>query len=115
MKATRADAVVTVEGLKENFFKRHGKDLKRAREAWDGLVTRRERLAQDTGTGEPIPRNRWPKTFRDLPNLYLIPELAHRFRARYTVIRHPTDGVLVRIEWIGDHQEYDDLFGYKTS
>ena len=33
MKTSRADAVVTVEGLKEEFFKRHRKDLKRAEEA----------------------------------------------------------------------------------
>lgn len=115
MKPTRADGVVTLEGLKEDFFKRHRKDGKRAREAWRGLVARRARLMEDTGTGEPIPRSRWPRPFRDLPNLYLVPELPHRFRVLYTVIRHPREGVLVRIEWVGDHREYDELFGYRTS
>lgn len=112
---TKADAVLVSAELKADFFKRHRKDRKRADDAWAGLVARRGSLAADTTHGEPIRRHLWPRRFQALPNLHLIPELPHRFRALYTVVRHPTQGVLVRIEWMGDHREYDALFGYKSS
>lgn len=113
MRPTRADAVVVAEDLKEDFFKRHRKDRKRAEEAWAGLVARRSNLEADTTYGEPVSRRQWPRRFRGLPNLWLIPELPHRFRALYTVVRHPERGVLLRVEWIGDHAEYDALFRYR--
>lgn len=111
----RADEVRAIEGLKEAFFHRHGKDQTRAREAWEGLLARKPFLLADPGWGEPVPRSRIPRVFRGLPNLYLIPELPHRFRALYSVLRRPGTPIVVVIEWVGDHKEYDRLFGYHTS
>lgn len=110
-----ADEVRVLEGLREEFFRRHRKDLGRARDAWEGLVGRRDFLMADAGWGEPVRRKRIPKAFRHLPNLYLIPELPHRFRALYSVLRRPGTPIVAVVEWIGDHEEYDDLFGYRTS
>lgn len=111
----RADEVRMVAGLRERFFQQHSKDPARAKAAWQGLVARRPMLLADAGWGEPIPRSRIPPRMRDLPNLYLVPELPHRFRALYSVLRRPGTPIVVVIEWIGDHKEYDKLFGYSTS
>ena len=111
----RADEVRVVAGLREAYFRRHSKDMARAKDAWAGLLARRDFLLADPGWGEPVPRSRIPRQFRELPNLYLVPELPHRFRALYSVLRRPGTPVHVVIEWIGDHKEYDRLFGYRTS
>lgn len=111
----RADEVRAVSGLRETFFRRYAKDRARAQDAWEGLVGRTKFLLADAGWGEPVPRSRIPKRFCDLPNLYLIPELPHRFRALYSVLRRPGTPIHVVVEWIGDHKEYDTLFGYHTS
>lgn len=110
-----ADDIVVLEEAEKDFFKRHKKDRKRAQDAWKGLVNRRQTLLLDPEFGARIEHDRWPRQFRDHTNLFLIEELPHRFRAVYTIIRHPIEGVLVQIEWIGDHGEYDELFGYSTS
>lgn len=65
--------------------------------------------------GEPIPRNLVPRSMRDLSHLYVVPELPHRFRAVYSLVRRPDHATIVIVEWIGDHDEYDALFGYQTS
>ena len=111
----RAEDVRAVEGLKERFFRAHSKDLPRAKDAWDGLLARQEFLLADPAWGEPVPKSRIPKPLRHLPNLYLIPELPHRFRALYTVLFRSGTPIIIVIEWIGDHKEYDKLFGYSTS
>jgi hypothetical protein len=112
----RASDVRVLDGLKKEFFKRHRKGRKRAQEAWDGLVARRETLLKDVQTGEPVPKRLRPKQFRDFHTLYLIPELPHRFRALYEVSSaSPLDPIVVTIVWIGDHDEYDELFGYRAS
>lgn len=110
-----ADVVAVLEGAKEDFFKRHAKDRKRANDAWQALVAKAPVLTIDTQVGLRIPRERWPDGFEGHANLFLIPELPHRFRAVYTVFRDPVDGIVVRVEWVGDHREYDKKFGYGTS
>lgn len=42
-------------------------------------------------------------------------DLPHAFRALYSVLTRPGGGFRVVVDWIGDHKEYDRLFGYKTS
>lgn len=112
----RADDVVVLEGLKDDLFKRHRKNLKRSQDAWAGLVARREALLRDVQVGEPVPKRLRPKEFKQFHTLYLIPELPHRFRALYEVSSAtPVDPIVVTIVWIGDHAEYDALFGYQTS
>ena len=116
MSWPRAEDVRVVEGLKQEFLKRHKKDKKRAQEAWDGLVARRRTLLQDVQFGEPVPQWLRPKQFKDFHTLYLIPELPHRLRAIYEVSSAtPLDPIIVTIVWIGDHDEYDALFGFQTS
>ena len=111
-----AHDIQVLNGLKASFFKRHAKNRKRAQDAWDGLVARRSALLRDVQLGEPVPKRLRPKEFRDFHTLYLIPELTHRFRALYEVSSaSPLDPIVVTIVWIGDHDEYDDLFGYRTS
>jgi hypothetical protein len=107
-----ADDVRVVAGLREEFLRRHRKDIARAMSAWDALVARGRFLLEDSTWGQPVPRRRIPRRFRHLPNLYLIPELPHRFRALYSVLRRPGTPVVCVVEWIGDDSEYDELFGY---
>ncbi|MGQ0535673.1 MAG: hypothetical protein ACT4PT_06355 [Methanobacteriota archaeon] len=112
----RADDVRVAEGFREDFFKRHKKDQRRAKEAWGGLVARRDALLRDVQMGEPIPKNLRPRAFRAFNTLYLIPALPHRFRAVYEVSSaSPQAPVILTIVWIGDHAEYDELFGCRTS
>ncbi len=111
MKTTRAHARV-LAGAKDEFFHRHRKDLPRAEAAWEGLVAKRSALEADTTLGDAIQRKRWPKAFVSLPNLYRL-ELPGAFRTLYTVLYVQGEGHVVRIEWAGDHKEYDRLFGYK--
>lgn len=112
----RAKDVRVLEGLKDDFFKRHKKDRKRSQEAWDGLVARRAALLRDVQLGEPVPTRLRPKELKAFNTLYLIPELPHRFRALYEVSSaSPLDPIFVTIVWIDDHDEYDAFFGYRTS
>lgn len=112
----RADEIRVIQGRKGDFFKRHKKDRKRAQEAWDGLVARREALLRDVQLGAPIQKKRRPKEFRNYHTLYLVPELPHRFRAIYEVSSaSPQDPIIVTVVWIGDHAEYDGRFGHRTS
>lgn len=48
---------------------------------------------------------------RDYDNLWKL-DLPHAFRAVYTVLTRGERGVVIGVEWIGDHKEYDRLFGY---
>lgn len=107
----RVEAVEVVEGLKEDFFKRHKKDRERAEQVWDALVETGDRLWDAPHAGTQIQIDRFPATFRNHPNLWKL-DLPHAFRAVYTVIGRPGGGVRVAVEWIGDHGEYDKLFGY---
>lgn len=71
---------------------------------------------RDVQMGEPVPNKLRPKELREYNTLYLIPELPHRFRALYEVSSaSPLDPIVITIVWIGDHSEYDQLFGYSTS
>ena len=113
MKPTNVQ-VRALEGVKVDFLRRHRKDSARAETAWAGLLAKAARLAADPTLGDAIPRDRWPKTMRQLPNLFRL-ELPGGFRALYTIIYVQGEGHIARIDWIGDHKEYDRLFGYSTS
>lgn len=109
---TQPALVQAVEGLKEAFLKRRHKDLPRANEVWASLADKGPALAADTTLGDAIPRDRWPRPFRNHANLNRL-ELAHAHRALYTVYYDAAlDQHKVVIEWIGSHKEYDVLFGY---
>lgn len=82
--------------------------------AWKALVAKGPLLAADTTVGDPISRDRWPRAMQSLPNLARL-ELPGAFRALYTVVHVPGEGKVINIEWVGDHKEYDRLFGYSTS
>lgn len=112
---TQPALVETVEGLREAFPKRHRKNAPRAREVWASLVSKAPELARDTGLGDAIQRDRWPRAFREHTNLSRL-ELVHGHRALYSVYYDAAvDQHKVVIEWIGTHKEYDELFGYATS
>lgn len=111
MKPTRTQVRV-LAGAKEDFFHRHRKDLARAETAWKALVGKRASLEADTTFGDAIQRHLWPTSYASLPNLYRL-ELPGAFRALYAVLFIQGEGHIVRIEWVGDHKQYDRLFGYK--
>jgi len=69
------------------------------------------RLSVDPLLGDRIPRDRVPREFRKLPNLFRL-ELPGAWRALYTVATRPGRTDLIRIVWIGSHKRYDRLFGY---
>ncbi len=106
--------VAVLEGAKEDFLHRHRKDKPRASAAWSALVAKGPVLSQNAELGDPIQRDRWPKQFKGWQNLYRL-ELPGGFRALYTVQFVQGEGHLVRLDWVGDHKEYDRLFGYSTS
>ena len=107
-------AVAVLEGAKEDFLRRHKKDRPRAATAWLALVAKGQALAANAQLGDPIQRDRWPKRFKGWQNLYRL-ELPGGFRALYTVQFVQGIGHLARIDWVGDHKEYDRMFGYATS
>jgi hypothetical protein len=107
-------SVEVLDGLKEQFFKRHHRDASRARDAWAGLVRLGAGLERDPFSGTQIPKRLFPKAFRDYDNLWKL-DLPHAFRALYTVLTRPGKEIRVTVDWIGDHKEYDKLFGYSTS
>lgn len=109
-----ANAVLVIEGLQAAFQKRHRRDKGRADKAWKALVAYGPRLAVDAFAGVHIRRRQFPGPFREHDNLWKI-DLPNGFRALYTVLGRPGHGVVVSIEWLGDHKEYDELFGYSTS
>lgn len=73
-----------------------------------------KRLHQEPFLGDRIRQETFPKALRHLPNLFRL-ELPQGWRALYTVLTDRPDKFLVRILWIGDHGQYDRLFGYKRS
>ena len=70
-----------------------------------------ERLRREPFLGDRIRGHLVPKRFRGLPNLFRL-ELPQGWRALYTVASRPTEGVQIRVVWIGDHKRYERLFGY---
>lgn len=110
-----ADAVHVTAGAEDAFRRRHRKDAKRADDVWKSLVAKRDALLADVAFGPIFHPPRLPAEFRGLPSLRVIKGLPHGFRAVYSVFQAGELGVMVRIEWIGDHDEYDALFGYSTS
>lgn len=71
-------------------------------------------LLADPFWGDRIRRNLWPKQFRELPNLFRF-ELPDAHRGVYSVLTYPGNEREVRIVWLGNHKQYDRLFGYSTS
>lgn len=112
---TPADLVAMQAGCKEDFFARHRKDSARAQEVWASLVRKAPHLKADTSFGPVFQPPKIPAFLRHLHPLRVIKGLPHMFRAVYVVQYDPEDGVVVSIEWVGDHGEYDRLFGYATS
>ena len=69
------------------------------------------RLREEPYLGDRIRQGLWPAKFRLMPNLYRL-ELPDGWRALYTVSTHPRTGDMVKIVWIGDHRQYERLFGF---
>lgn len=109
---TPGDFVAVQEGIKANFFARHKKDAARAKHVWASLVAKRRLLLSDTSFGPVFLPPQTPAFLRHLHVLRVIKGLPYAFRAVYVVENHPTYGIQVSIEWVGDHREYDRLFGY---
>ena len=105
------DAVEVAVGLREDFLKRHKKDRVRAEAAWRALVRLAGTLREDPFAGTQVPKELFPQAFAKYDNLWKL-DLPHAFRAVYTVLGRPGGGVRVAVEWIGDHGDYDRLFGY---
>ncbi len=105
------DDVVAAVGLRDDFLKRHRKDRRRAQTAWDAFRLKVALLRSDPFLGTQIPKDRFPAAYARYDNLWKL-DLPHAFRAIYTVIGRPGRHVVVAVDWIGDHDEYDALFGY---
>jgi hypothetical protein len=71
-------------------------------------------LERDPFHGDRLRRDLWPKRFRGFPNLFRF-ELPGAHRGVYSVLTHPGRNREVRILWLGNHKQYDRLFGYSTS
>ncbi|HLF16602.1 MAG TPA: hypothetical protein VI796_04125 [Candidatus Thermoplasmatota archaeon] len=109
---TPTDLVAVREGCKEDFLKRHAKGKGRAREVWASLVAKAPQLQADTSFGPIFSPPRLPAFLKHVWPLRVVKGLPHAFRGVYTVVRNDEDGIVVRIEWVGDHGEYEALFGY---
>lgn len=70
-------------------------------------------LEQNPQAGQRIRRRQWPRTFQGLPNLRRI-AIGRNYRGLYTVLTYPGRPREVRIVWLGDHQAYNRLFGYRS-
>ena len=68
-------------------------------------------LKQNPFRGDNVQKEKWPKEFSNLPNLFRI-ELAGFWRLLYYVTGDEVKVVSVVFE-ICDHSEYDRIFGYK--
>lgn len=110
-----ADDVRVLLEAREDFFRRHRKGQQRAKEAWASLAAKRGSLLANVGFGALLSGGRLPTFLQGRWPLRVIKGLPHGFRAVYSVFNSETEGLVVQIEWIGDHKEYDDLFGYSTS
>lgn len=107
-----ADAVEVAVGLREDFLKRHRKDRARADAAWRGLVRMADAFRRDPFVGTQVAKRQFPRRFAEYDNLWKL-DLPHAFRAVYTVLGRPGGGIRVAVEWMGDHDECDKLFGYR--
>ena len=103
--------VEVAAGLKQKFLRDHRRDGGRAGDAWRRLVEIGADLSKDPFFGVQIPKDRFPKAFKGDRNLWKL-DLPHAFRAVYTVMGRPGGSVRVVIRWVGDHKEYEKLFGY---
>jgi hypothetical protein len=110
-----AKDVRVLSTAKEDFFQRHRKAKGRAEEVWRSLVAKREALLADVAFGPLFQPPRLPSFLKGLAPLRVVKGLPHGYRAIYTVFRMPPVGLVVQVEWVGDHKEYDALFGYSTS
>lgn len=68
-------------------------------------------LLDDPFWGDKIRKELWPKQFRKLPNLFRF-ELPDAHRGVYSVLTFPGRPREIRIVWLGNHQQYNRLFGY---
>ncbi len=109
---TPADLVAMQAGCREDFFKRHAKDKARATEVWKSLVAKAPQLQSDTAFGPVFLPPKTPAFLRHLHPLRVLKGLPYAFRAVYVVQHDPVDGIVVSVEWVGDHGEYERAFGY---
>ena len=72
------------------------------------------RLASDPGAGQRVPRHMVPSRFALYGVIFRI-SLPDGWRALYAVASKKDRRASVVIVWIGDHQEYDRLFGYRRN
>lgn len=110
-----ADDVRVLSAVKKEFFQRHRKDASRADAAWHALVAKRDALMANVAFGPIFDPPRMPKELQGLHPLRVVKGLPHGFRAVYSVFQLPPVGLVVQVEWIGDHSDYDRAFGYSTS
>lgn len=106
--------VLVAERLREEFFRKHRKDAARAKQAWKQLVAWVPTLETNPFRGDQTAKKLLPESFRGYENLWRL-ELPNGFRALYSVLGQASGDVIVAVDWIGDHKEYDELFGYSTS
>lgn len=111
----KADDVRVLLAVREDFFTRHRKDQGRAGDVWSSLVAKRGALEADVDFGPLFQPPRLPRSLQGIHPLRVVKGLPHGFRAVYSVYRIPAIGLVVQVEWIGDHAEYDKVFGYHTS
>jgi len=71
-------------------------------------------LVADPFWGDKIRRELWPKRYKHLPNLFRF-ELPDAHRGVYSALTYPGQPREIRIVWLGNHKQYDRLFGYHTS
>ena len=109
---TPASLVAVREGCKEDFYARHARDRTRADHVWKSLVAKGPSVQADVSFGPIFLPPKRPAFLRGLTPLRVLKGLPYAFRAVYVVVQDPVDGRVVRIEWVGDHAEYDRMFGY---
>lgn len=93
-----------------------GKDVAKLPEAVQRMLRTKIKslLLADPFWGDRIRRELWPKKFKDLPNLFRF-ELPEAHRGIYSILTYPGQEREIRIVWLGNHKQYDRLFGYSTS
>lgn len=70
-------------------------------------------LSQERTLGNSVPRDRWPKQYKDLmiPCLYKY-NLDSNYRMTYSFIKTSKQTTFAWIIWVMTHKEYEELFGY---
>lgn len=86
---------------------KRSEDLQLARQIDDAIAILEERPT----AGEAIPRDRWPKRYRDFPSLFRY-RLSRTHRIIYSIIKPGAEPICVLIIEAMDHVQYSRIFGY---